>query len=97
MELVELTKDQHVETVKNEIRNLEQQWVMRRADVTKYEGLLSAADSGEFRSMHKDIVRQRVLQWQAERDSARIDVRVLEISLDNAKARLADLQPATEE
>lgn len=94
MEITEVPMQERIDMTKQEIRNFEQQWLGRQADESKFSDLLSAHDRGEFRDWNKDIVNARVRDWQAQRDSARIDIRSMEISIANAKARLTVLRAA---
>jgi hypothetical protein len=92
MEYVELTPAEQANGLKQEIRNLEAQHLGRVGDVTKFDELLTAREAGAFKDWDRRIMEQRAAQWSAELGAARIDAKALEISIANARRRLAAIE-----
>jgi hypothetical protein len=85
LEYTVITVDDQRQSLKSEIRSMEQQHYARTRDIAKW-ALLGSAD---FEGLNDAVVAQRKEQWAREKASAEVDVATLEITLQNVQEALA--------
>ncbi len=91
----ELKIDEQRAIVEGELAGLERQHMQRSHDASKYAELVSAFDAGKFDRWDRRVVSARREEYRMQQQVAEIDVLTLEISIENAKARL-EAFPAAE-
>ena len=99
MEFAELTEEQHRQFLRNVIANHERRYLSYEMDAKRYQTFLKELDAGGFGNMPKQVRQQKAKHWQQQLSVAQMNMRETELSIDDAKARLAALPdpPAGEE
>lgn len=84
----QLTNEEIVAMGKAEILGLERQHLQRSQDVSKYSDLVAAFDAGDFKDYDSRLMAARREEFRAQLQAAEVDVKILELSLENARNRL---------